>query len=351
MQVYYLATALAVKGIQSLVVTPDGSPLHKLLHDADIPVSGVRFAGDLDLSLVWKLAGIIRAYKPDIVHVHSRRGADTLGLVGWLCGGKHKGKLIVSRRVDDPLPASAITRWRYQQIPDRVIAVSQGIRRELIAAGIAPQQVEQVYSAIRFTDYQVAADRQELKAELGIDARHVVAVIAQLIERKGHRYLIQAAPEILQQNPDTAFLFIGDGELRAKLEAQVADAGLSNSFFFTGYREDVGRLLNLVDLLVHPATMEGFANVAMQAMAASIPVVSSAVGGMPESVIDGETGLLVPPRDSHALALAVNRLIGDEALRANLGDTGRKRVEANFSIERTLERTLEVYQSVLGAGR
>ena len=119
---------------------------------------------------------------------------------------------------------------------------------------------------------------------------------------------------------------------------------------FAGHCDDVGRALNAIDVLVHPALIEGFANVALQAMAAEIPVVSSAVGGMPESVRDGETGLLVAPGDSRALAAAVSRLLDDEALRRRLGRRGSAVVDEEFTVRTMVARYYDLYTRLLEEG-
>lgn len=344
MQTFYLSQELQKRGIKNLVVTPHNSPLYQRLKQANIPARGVHYSGDLDLLFIPKLIAIVRTFKPDIIHIHSRRGADTLGLIAAKLA--RLGKVIVARRVDDPLPDNWFTHMRYQYLPDRVIAVSQGIVQSLTNAGIDRDVIDQVYSAIDFSSYQVKADPNTVKQELGITTQNVIAVIGQLIPRKGHRFLIEAAADILKQHPDTSFLFLGEGKEREKLAQQVTQLNLDKNFVFAGYRTDIGRILNAIDILVHPATMEGFANVALQAMAAKIPVVSSAVGGMPESVLHEKTGLLVEPKEPKQIAKAVNQLLSDRNYLKKLGTQGQAFVEQRFTIERTAEETLKVYQTL-----
>jgi glycosyltransferase involved in cell wall biosynthesis len=176
-----------------------------------------------------------------------------------------------------------------------------------------------------------------------------VVVVAQLIPRKGHRFLLDAVPAILERHPSLQLLLVGDGELRDALAAEVRARGLGAVVRLLGQREDVADILRASDLLVHPATMEGFANVAMQAMAAGIPVVSSAVGGMPESVRDGENGLLVPPADAPALANAINRLLADPDLCRRLGERGRVIVESEFTVDAMVQGNLAVYERLLAS--
>lgn len=347
MQAFYLLRELKRRGHRAALVCAQDSPLHRMAEEAGIQTYPIRFGGDFDLSLIPKLRRIIREFGPDLIHIHSRKGADTLGALAARLAGK--AKVIIARRVDDPLKRNVFNRLRFGPLCDHVVAVSKGIVTELVKGGVNPGKISQVYSAIQSKDYQKPADPAKVRAELGLaPAGRVVAVISQLIRRKGHRFLFAAAPRILAAHPDTQFLILGEGELQDELEQQVRELGIEKQVIFAGYRNNIGEILNVVDIVVHPATMEGFANVAMQAMAAEVPVVSSAVGGMPESVRDNVSGLLVPPGDPIALAVAVNRLLGDEMLCRQFGRHGRRIVESEFTIEAMVEGNLRVYQKLLG---
>lgn len=346
MQVYYLLRGLKALGVPASLVCPVNSPLHQLALQEGLTVHAVPFAGDHDLLFIPRLLRILKQEQPDIVHIHSRRGADTLGLVAAkLAGG---AKVIISRRVDDPIRLNGFNRLRYVRLPDRVVTVSKGIARVLEAAGVPAAKIRQVYSAIDFKSYQSPLDVPTARQRLELPpAVPVLAVIAQLIPRKGHRFLLEALPTILASHPDTQVLFVGEGADEARLREQVSRLGLSGHVRFLGYRNDIGDILRACDLLVHPATMEGFANVAMQAMAAGLPVVSSAVGGMPESVRDGVTGLLVPPQDPALLAAAILRLLDDPALPRQLGERGKAIVENEFNTDAMVKGNLAVYEELL----
>lgn len=347
MQAFYLLRELKRRGYRAAFVCAQGGPLHRMAEEAGIQVYPIRFGGDFDLTLIPKLRRIIREYRPDLIHIHSRKGADTLGALAARLAGK--AKVIIARRVDDPLRRNVFNRLRFGPLCDQVVAVSKGIVAELVKGGVDPGKISQVYSAIQAQDYQKPADPARVRAGLGLaPSGRVVVVISQLIKRKGHRFLFAAAPQILAAHPDTQFLILGEGELHDELQRQVRELGIERQVIFAGYRNDIGEILNVVDVLVHPATMEGFANVAMQAMAAEVPVVSSAVGGMPESVRDGVSGILVPPGDPQALAAAVNRLLGDEELRRRLGRQGKGIVESEFTVEAMVEGNLRVYRKLLG---
>lgn len=346
MQVFYLTRALTQAAEPCLLVTPTGSPLHKLAQGADVPCADIPYAGDIDVVSLFRLINIMRRFKPDIVHIHSRRGADIWGALAARIVGNCR--VILARRVDDPLAPGPLNRWRYGSLCDRVVAVSQGIVRALIAGGVPGDKIRQVYSAIEADKYQSNVAPEAIRRELGLQVEGpVLGVIAQLIPRKGHRFLIEALPAIRNQHPNCQLLFLGIGESENELRDQVAHLGLQGHVVFAGYRDDVGRVLRAMTLLIHPATMEGFANVAMQAMAAEVPVVTSDVGGMPESVVHGETGLVVTPDSPDSLAKAITELLADPARRATMGQAGRVRVEQTFTVDAMVNGTREIYRELL----
>lgn len=347
MQSYYIARGVNQLGFESAMVTPVWSPLHQLCDDAKVKTYPIKYFGDGDISLLWKLKKIIKDFAPKIIHIHSRRGADTVGLLAarWFGGG---AKVILSRRVDDPVPAGVVSKWRYQTLPDQLVAVSKGIVKALVLAGVPETSIEQIYSAIEIEKYQVTGKEEAIRAEFGIDGEtRVIAVIGQLIPRKGQRFLVEALPTLLKTFPKIKLLLLGEGESEPELREQVKQLNLAEQVVFAGYRDDVGAVLSVVDVLVHPALMEGFANVAMQAMAAGVPVVSSDVGGMGESVRHEQTGLLVPPGDVPALVDAVSKLLSDEALRHQLGKTGMQVVQDEFTVEISIGKYANLYRKIL----
>jgi glycosyltransferase involved in cell wall biosynthesis len=348
MQVFYLHRALSESGIASRLITPESSVLHQLAIANNLDVTPIRYSGDADVSAIWKIAAIVRNFSPNIVHIHSRRGADVWGAIAARLASN--AKIITARRVDDPIKRTLLNRFRYGPLCDHIVAVSQGIVRALEAGGVSRDKISQVYSAIEAQQYQSDVTPDVIRAELGLHAEGaVLAVIAQLIERKGHRFLLAAMAQVLQAFPQTQLLFLGEGALEENLRARVSDLGLTERVVFAGYRDDVGRVLQAIDILIHPATMEGFANVAMQAGAAEKPVITTDVGGMPESVADKETGLVVPPQNPNALAEAIISLLADPTRSRAMGAAGKQRVESRFTIEAMVSGTLEIYQQLLNS--
>ncbi|MCL4182966.1 MAG: glycosyltransferase [Burkholderiaceae bacterium] len=343
-QVAWLVEGLARRGVDNLLACPPGAGI--AAHVAgSARVLEMPMRGDVDAALTWRLAQAIRAERPDLVHLHSRRGADLWGgvaarLTGTAC--------VLSRRVDNPEPRW-LARVKYR-LYDRVIAISQGIRDVLAAEGVAPQRVECVRSAVDAAPYLQPVDRAAFRDEFALAADAcVIGMVAQLIPRKGHRYLIEAVDALRGDHPELRVLLFGQGPLRAQLQAGIDQRGLRDTIRFAGFRTDLPRWLGGLDILAHPADMEGLGVSLLQASAAAVPIVASRAGGLPEAVGDEVSGLLVPPGDVPALVAALRRLLADAGLRRRLGAAGRARILAEFSVETMVEGNLAVYHRVLAA--
>ncbi len=165
---------------------------------------------------------------------------------------------------------------------------------------------------------------------------------------KGYRHLLDGAALLERTKPGVHWILVGDGELRSELEAQARRLGLASHVHFTGWRDDVAELLTLADVFVLPSESEGFGRVLVEAMAMGCPVVATNVGGIPDIVLDGETGLLVEPANPVAFAHAVRTLLDEPTRAARLGAAGRARAESTFSLGAHVDAVERVYDEVLG---
>jgi glycosyltransferase involved in cell wall biosynthesis len=341
-QVLYIIDGLAGRGVNNVLACEHGSEIASLAGKTSQVVT-MAMGGDADAILALRLRRLMVQLRPDLVHLHSRRGADLWGGVASRLAGV---PCIVSRRVDNPEP-----RWlasaKYS-LYDHVITISKAIREVLIAQGVDARKITCVRSAVDPAPYLAEVDRAELCREFQLprDAL-LVAMVAQLIPRKGHRTLFAALPGLRAQFPRLRVLLFGKGPLAAELQAEIDAHGLREVVHLTGFRDDLARWLGGVDVLVHPADMEGLGVALLQAAAAAVPVIASRVGGLPEAVADGITGLLVPPGKPEALSVAMRRLLADAPLRRKMGQAGRARVMSEFSIEAMVQGNLAVYGQVL----
>ncbi|MCC6302069.1 MAG: glycosyltransferase [Gammaproteobacteria bacterium] len=346
-QVLYLTKGLRDRGGDNLLVCPPGSAIARAAAERGLAVRELPLRGDADLGFASRLRRLLRRERPDLVHLHSRRGADLLGGIAARLAGT---PCVLSRRVDNP-ESAAWARIKYR-LYDRVITISDGIRRVLLAEGVTPGRVVCVPSAVDAAPYAHACERDWFETEFGLPpGARVLGVIAQLIPRKGHRHLFAALPPLLERHPDLYVLCFGQGPLHDELDAAIAANGWRGRVRLTGFRADLARLLPCLYAVAHPAEMEGLGVSLLQTSAAGVPIVASRAGGIPEAVRDGVNGLLVPPADADALARALERLLADPAQAIELGRRGRELVRRDFSIDRMVEGNLRVYTAVLNERR
>jgi glycosyltransferase involved in cell wall biosynthesis len=345
-QVLYLLEGLKRQGVGSLLVCPAGSAIAEAARGHCERVHAIPMGGDLDLGLVPRLRRLIRSEGPDLVHVHSRRGADLFGGVAARLAGV---PAVLSRRVDNPESWLAM-RLKYP-LYAKVITISEGIRQVLLAAGLPPGKVVCVRSAVDGTAYQAGCDGGWFRREFGLPPNaRTLAVVAQLIERKGHGYLLDALPDVIARHPEVRVLLFGQGPLEAELRDRIRrlGLGLADQVRLAGFRSDLERILPCLDLVVHPATLEGLGVSLLQAAAAGLPIVAARAGGIPEVVRDGENGLLVPPGDSRSLGEAVLWMLDHPDEARALGARGRALVEREFSVPAMVAGNLRVYRELLG---
>jgi len=341
-QVLHLLKGLSARGIENLLACPRGCDLAA----AATPFATVHpmpMHGDADLVMALRLGSLIRQTRPDLLHLHSRIGADVMGgIAGRLAGVP----VIHTRRVDNPEPRWVVA-LKYR-LHDRVIAISEGIGRVLVSEGLPPEKLRVVRSAVDWQRYDRPCDRTAIAARLGIPSGGPwLAVVAQLIPRKGHRVLLRALPPLAAAHPGLQVLFFGQGPLADDLARETRVLGLDGRLTMAGFREDLPEILPCLDLLVHPALMEGLGVSLLQAASAGVPIVASRAGGIPEAVRDGENGVLVPPDDPEALGAAIAALLADPQRRHALGAGGQALMAREFSIDAMVEGNLGVYRELV----
>jgi glycosyltransferase involved in cell wall biosynthesis len=300
---------------------------------------------EMDLTAAWRLSRLIKQLKPDIVHAHDPHGVAMAALALSMSTQLAKPPLVAARRVDFHLRGSSLSRWKYRQV-DCFICASEAIRQLLVGDGVPPARAVTVHEG---TDIERVdrAEPAQLHGEFWLPHHApIIGNVAALVPHKGQRHLIEAAKVVLPQAPDARFIIAGEGELRPALERQIKEDHLEKHVFLAGFRPDVLSLHKAFDIFAMSSITEGLGTSLIDAMAAGKPIVATRAGGIPEVVVDGETGFLVPPRDHEAMADAIVRLLKDEILRRQMGDAGRARARALFSAERMVQNTLQVYQRV-----
>jgi glycosyltransferase involved in cell wall biosynthesis len=280
-------------------------------------------------------------------------GSDPYGLII----SKISGVPVISSRRDMGFKAHTRHRMVYRlfgRFFNVVIAVSHGVEREVVRKGWFPKnRVVTIYNGVQLKDYVNGQNVDEIKRNIGINRdQPVVGMIANLRRIKGVRWLIEAASIISEQNPEVEFLIVGDdlnepGCTRKDMESIANRLNVRRKVHFMGKRNDVRDLISVFDVAVVPSLSEGFSNTILEYMASSKPVVATDVGGNREGVLHGETGLLVPPEDSHALAQAIMTVLEDKDLALRFGRAGRRRVEENFSLEKMVTNYEHFFEQII----
>lgn len=250
---------------------------------------------------------------------------------------------IIFRRVNFPLQGNPITRLKYTWGIDCVVAISESIHRQLVAGGIPPHLIRTIYEGIDLAVYP---------RKSAPNTRHagdplVVGTVAHLSHEKGLRYLIEAAAIIPSVQSRLRFVIVGDGPCRLELEALVQEKGLSDCFSFMGFKNQTVQSTKSFDMFVLPSLSEGLSSAILTAMACSLPVIATNVGGIPELVQDGVNGLLVPPADPRSLAQALQQLADEPEKAYQMGLQGRERVEKCFTLQHKILETERLCYSLL----
>ncbi len=343
-QSFFLAKELKRKGLIFHYCVQPSSPLHRKALEANFPVIPIKIGNELDIAAVLRLASAMKRRKCRLVHFHDAHSIT----VGSAAASLAKVPLrIISRRVDFQLKSNYFSRAKYMKHIDAIIAVSEGVKNVLVDGGINPGIIRVVPDGIDFTPYKKAVSSDYLRREISCSPDNfLVGIVAHLADHKGHKYLIQATKLLKEVAPKIKVIIVGEGPLKMELNRQVKEINVEDMVFFLGFRKDVPQILASLDLFVLSSHMEGMGSILMDAMACRLPVVATKVGGIPEVVIQGETGLLVPPRRPSALAKSILKLYNDRTLASRLGERGYEVVHQKFSAESMADKIINVYDTL-----
>jgi glycosyltransferase involved in cell wall biosynthesis len=301
-------------------------------------------------SLGRQIAELTRRYRASVVHCHHYSPFVYGALAALLRPGL---KLVYTEhgRLSDAPPSlkRRVVNPLLGRLPRASYAVSHALRRSMIAEGYPAGRVEAIHNGVELDPAPPLLSRADARAVLALPPHaFVVGTIARLNPVKDIGGLIEAVARARQFVPNLVLAIVGDGEERASLEAAATGAGVTGAVRFGGHRDDARRLLPGFDVYVNSSISEGISLTILEAMAASVPVIATRVGGTPEIVADGESGFLVPARQPEALAAAIKALASDDELRGRIGDAGRVTVEQHFTLDRMVDRYAEVYEELGG---
>ena len=340
-QIYTLITGMLQCGHRVWLAAPPDAPLAARAKRAGANLFSFQQRFELSPLAAWQLLSFMRESRFHIVHFNTQHPLLAGGLAASL--SSPPPALVCSRRVNFPLRTS-FSRLKFNLFMDRVITVSASIRDTLIHDGVRPSLVEVIYEG---TDLQSIDAMPEPPSSIA-DDQPVIGIVAHLSKEKGHSILVKAVSLLLQSYPRLVLSVVGEGPLRTELERLAKTLGASRNVFFLGFREDADSVMKSFDIFCLPSLSEGLSSAILVAMSHRLPVVATAVGGIPELVIDRETGLLVSPRDPERLAGALQELLDSPDLRKRMGESGRRRVEAHFTLEKKIRNFERLYLELLG---
>lgn len=346
-QVAYLAGALHEEGILQWVLTPSSSELSRRVAIPSERVCHFSHRGLLNLGLAWRIARLCRIHTIDLVHTHDSQ-AHSAAVMASALFGLHR-PLVVSRRVDFPVSPNPFSRWKYNHpAVRRILCVSEEIKR-ITASSIRNQAVlEVVHSGIDLDRYaEPSAVGRNIRDELSLAPETcLIGNMSALADHKDYPTWIRTVKRLSDTNPAFRFIIAGTGPDEESIRQQIRESGLQDVVFMLGFRADVAAVIHALDVFLITSKTEGLGTIVLEALAAGVPVVATRAGGIPEMIVDGETGLLASIGDDAALSRCVLRIFTDAALCERLVTEGKRKAAA-FSFRYTAMKTLQAYRAVL----
>jgi glycosyltransferase involved in cell wall biosynthesis len=344
-QIAYLIDELSAAGVKSYVAVRKASAFEEYVQRKVIPHISLPFKNSFDLYTAWSVRQFCRQHNIDIVHLHSAK-SHTIGVLSSLFG--NPATLILSRRVDFAPKQNMLTRWKYNHPSiKRIVCVSDKIKETMKTYVKHPARCVTIHSGIdmlKFTDVSVVPLLYE---EFNIDTNTLlIGNTSALDEHKDYFTFIETIHILLKKKLPVQGLIIGTGPLEEALKKHVLSLGLSKEIVFTGFRNDIKKILPSLSVFLMTTRIEGLGTSILDAFLAGVPVVSTRAGGIPEMVTHEQTGMLAPIGDAQTLAAHIERIINDTRFKNSLIEGAKQKVK-EFSKERTAEKTRMLYQEVL----
>jgi len=306
-----------------------------------------------DVVALLVLLGHIRREKPDIVHTHTSKAGILGRLAARIAGVPHivhtpHGHVFHGHfgRIASAV-FLAIERY-FTRFTEKIVALTAGEKRDYVDLAVAKEQdIAVIHSGVAVGEFAAEGFDTAAKMQaLGLDPRkRHIGFVGWLLPIKGPGYLLNAMTAVWQEHPDAELVFVGKGELEGALRAQASFAGCDGRVKFLGWRDDISEIMPLFDVFVLPSLNEGMGRVLVEAMAAGRPVVASRVGGIPDLVRHGETGLLVTPRDDEAIAASISLLLSNPRKAERMGAQGRLRCH-EFGLPAMIAGLDELYRNM-----
>jgi glycosyltransferase involved in cell wall biosynthesis len=346
-QVWDLVQGLQARGHDIVLATRPGSHWASRAAGAGLTYYDLAMTSQLDLRSVRELVRLLRRHRIQVVHAHKGRARTLILLAGLFTG---MPVLVLNRGVSFPLDRFNRLGYITRRVT-AIIAVCETIKMSLVRAGVPEAKIRVIYSGTDTERFHPGVDRTRIRAELGLTSGQFLVTQIGVRDGKGNGDVMEAMAAVTARTPSAHLLMVGARDPRA-LHERAQGLGLKRNFHVLGYREDVPEILGGSDCCVDASYRGlGLTGTLRESLAVATPVVATAVEGNPELVIEGETGLLFPPRDVPAMARAITRVMSDPVLARQTADAGRRRVELLFSTRRKVERVEALYRELVAAHR
>ena len=344
-QIALLISELKKKGHENLLACPPGSKQIERLAPLKIDITQIPMRQDYDLIAALKIRGLVRSAKPDIVHTHHAIAhAVTLLALTALA----RPPLVVSRRVSFSPRKNPFSRWKYcSSRIDAYSVVSRSVKETLVRAGVRPEKIHVIYSALDPKRFENLPSRSDIRKSLQIqEGVPVVGKLANYSVWKGHHVFLETAKISLEKRKDILFLMIGkDTE---KLAGEIQRLGLSGSVRILGFRKDAPQILSILDVSVNAAIEgEGLSGAMRESLALGVPVIASDVSGNREIVRANETGWIVPPNDPRSLSQKILQVLENPGPSREMAQKGRKWVLENAMADKMSDGFISLYGSLI----
>ena len=338
-----LATALAAGGERTHFIVQVGSALAARLEGTDLPWEGASLRGLSGALAVGRLSRRLGELAPQVVHVHDSASHAMAGVATRRAGS---ARIVVTRRTEFPVRGSWLGRLKYDRWCDRLICISEAVRRRCLEGGVPADRMVVIPDFVDCAHFDPA-----VMGSVERNESPTIAMVGRLTHSKGHGVLLRAMKGVLRAVPNARLVISGEGEEEASLRREAELQGVAGHVEFAGFVPDVRAVLGAADVFVMPSLEEGLGVAVLEAMAMAKPVVVSNAGGLPEAVAQGETGLICAAGDAEALAEALVSLLTDPERARKMGEAGRARARREFDKPRVVERVSALYESVLAGGQ
>lgn len=336
------------KGLPFVLIIQPESPFHQKALEAELPVFPLEIRSEFDFRAMFKLAGMMRQKKCLLAHFHDTDSLAVGSKAASLAKVRHR---MISVSVDSALKKKSFARRKYKKKIDVFIAVSEGEKGVLIQGGVDNKKIHVIPSGIDFSSLEkdtfIPSQDAYLHREFSFaDDDYLVGIVTRLADDKDNKSLTQATKILKEHSSKIKIIVIGQGPLRMDSDKRLKDSSEEDIFFFLGFRENLPQILASVDVFVHSSYFEGMENSILNAMACRLPVVAADGKGIPELVLHGETGLVVPPGNPSALARAILKLYNDRHLASRLGRRGYEVIHQKFSCEAMAKKVVDLYEKI-----